>query len=72
MRLLRGLGGKALSCGCMVGVYETYDGQVVASIDAPASGCTLHRLHQVLAEPPAPAPETDADGPSDEHHPAAR
>ena len=26
MRILRGLSSKFLSCGCLAGVYETYDG----------------------------------------------
>lgn len=50
MRLLRGLGGRVLSCGCLVGIYETYEGQVVASIDAAGASChdPQHRLHHTL------------------------
>lgn len=39
MRILRGLSSKLLACGCIVGVYETYDGHVVTVIDAPAASC---------------------------------
>lgn len=50
MRFLRGLGGKALPCGCLVGVYETYNGGVVATIDARGPDCDQpdHRLHDVV------------------------
>jgi hypothetical protein len=50
MRLLRGLSGRVLSCGCLVGVYETYDGAVVATIDARGPRCSSrdHRLHAVI------------------------
>jgi len=56
MRFLRGLAGKALSCGCLVGVYETYDGGVVATIDARGPECTHpdHRLHEVVQLTAAP------------------
>ena len=40
MRILRGLSSKSLSCGCLAGVYETYDGHVVAVVDAKGTGCT--------------------------------
>jgi hypothetical protein len=39
MRILRGLSSRFLSCGCLVGVYETYDGEVVRILDARAAGC---------------------------------
>ena len=53
MRLLRGVAGKVLSCGCLVGVYETYEGPVVATIDARGAGCDVpeHRRHAVLSVP---------------------
>jgi hypothetical protein len=63
MRLLRGLGGRVLSCGCLIGIYETYEGQVVATIDAPGAACgdAAHRLHHTLPieviEPPGVADE---------------
>jgi hypothetical protein len=46
MRILRGLGSRALPCGCLVGVYETYAGRTVAIIDAKGSECQ-DRQHRV-------------------------
>ncbi len=48
MRLLRALTGELLPCGCLVGIYETYDGRVVATIDARGAECDEHRLHAIL------------------------
>ena len=64
MRLLRGLSGYVLPCGCLVGVYETYDAGVVATIDAqgPSCGQPPHRLHALVKpETAAPAPVTAFD-----------
>ena len=61
MRLLRGVGGRTLRCGCLVGVYETYEGEVVTTIDVPSPTCAdpQHRRRAVLtsgsAEPDDPA-----------------
>jgi hypothetical protein len=33
MRILRGLKSRLLPCGCLAGVYETYDGAVVTLLD---------------------------------------
>ena len=47
MRLLRGLAGEVLTCGCLAGVYETYEGRVVVTIDARGASiadvCFDHR-----------------------------
>ena len=40
MRILRGLSCKGLPCGCVAGVYETYDGQIVGILDAKAPECS--------------------------------
>jgi hypothetical protein len=40
-RILRGLSSKLLRCGCLLGVYETYEGAIVGLIDAKAAGCTV-------------------------------
>jgi hypothetical protein len=40
-RILRGLSSKLLRCGCLLGVYETYEGAIVGLIDAKAAGCTI-------------------------------
>lgn len=39
VRILKGLCGRVLACGCMAGVYETYDGAVVTIIDVPGASC---------------------------------
>jgi hypothetical protein len=59
VRLLRGLAGHVLPCGCLVGVYETYSKEVVATIDACGPSCESpgHRLHQFVDLPGAPAQE---------------
>jgi len=40
MRILRGLTSRLLPCGCLAGVYETYDGAVVPLLDDRNPGCT--------------------------------
>ena len=51
MRFLRGLSGRLLPCGCLAGVYEMYDGDIVTIIDARGSACQEagHSLHAVIA-----------------------
>ena len=39
MRILRGLTSRLLACGCMAGVYETYDGAVVTLLDDRSERC---------------------------------
>ena len=59
MRILRGLSSKLLACGCVAGVYETYDGRVVTVIDATSPSCAdKHTIGKVV-----PA-ETDAMQPA--------
>ena len=41
MRILRGLTSHVLPCGCVAGVYETYDGGVVTLLDERASSCQI-------------------------------
>jgi len=43
MRILKGLSSKFLTCGCVAGVYETYDGLIVAVIDMRGSACDNDR-----------------------------
>jgi hypothetical protein len=52
MRLLRGVAGRVLPCGCLVGIYETYEGSVVATVDARGATCvqSAHQLHAVVVE----------------------
>jgi hypothetical protein len=40
-RILRGLSSKLLRCGCLLGVYETYEGAIVGLIDSKAAACTI-------------------------------
>jgi hypothetical protein len=39
MRILRGLSSRFLPCGCLAGVYETYDGEIVTIVDARGATC---------------------------------
>lgn len=39
MRILRGLTSRLLPCGCIVGVYETYDGAVITLLDDRGPRC---------------------------------
>ncbi len=57
MRILRGLSSRFLPCGCLIGVYETYDSEIVNILDAKSDAC--HRpFHQNGKAVPADA---DAD-----------
>jgi hypothetical protein len=61
-RILRGLSSKLLRCGCLLGVYETYEGAIVGLIDAKAAGCTLvsHDGGNVLPVPQTGEEHADA------------
>ena len=39
MRILRGLRSRLLPCGCVAGIYETYDGEVVTLLDERHDEC---------------------------------
>jgi hypothetical protein len=39
MRILRGLSSRLLPCGCIVGIYETYDGATVTLLDDRDAKC---------------------------------
>ena len=39
MRILRSLTSRLLPCGCIAGVYETYDGTVVTLLDERQGTC---------------------------------
>jgi len=45
MRILRGLSSRFLPCGCLAGVYETYDNDIVGVLDARGATCA-HPAHQ--------------------------
>ncbi len=46
MRILKALASEAYPCGCLLGVYETYDGEVVRLVDAVGAYCRTHRIGQ--------------------------
>ena len=65
MRILRGLSSRLLPCGCLTGVYETYDNEVVGIIDARGPACadeshgpgqtlSLDDLHALTGPPEIP------------------
>jgi hypothetical protein len=41
MRILRGLSSRLLPCGCLAGLYETYDGAVVTLLDNRTPECRI-------------------------------
>jgi len=41
MAILRGLSSRLLPCGCLAGVYETYEGEVVTILDARGPACRI-------------------------------
>jgi hypothetical protein len=45
MRILRGVGSHSLPCGCLIGFYETYNGPVVAIVDARGVSCDQPSHH---------------------------
>jgi hypothetical protein len=45
MRILRGLSSKFLPCGCLLGIYETYDSETIAVVDARSESC-VHPTHR--------------------------
>ncbi len=51
-RILRGLGSRSLTCGCFVGVYETYDGETVEIVEERGPHCDVpgHREGRVTPE----------------------
>jgi hypothetical protein len=63
MRILRGLSSKFLPCGCLAGVYETYDGDVVGIIDAKGPACTraIHQTGTMIPVEPSAEPHMQAD-----------
>jgi hypothetical protein len=54
-RILRGLTGKRLDCGCVLGVYETYDGRVITVLDERGRACEAG--HEDLVPPPDQTPD---------------
>lgn len=46
MRILRALSSEAHVCGCLLGIYETYNGDVVRLVDVIGQACRTHRVGQ--------------------------
>ena len=51
MRILRGLSSRVLPCGCLAGLYETYDSEIVGILDARGLSCadSRHQPGETLA-----------------------
>lgn len=58
MRILRGLKSRLLPCGCIAGVYETYDGAVVTLLDERMATCQdpTHREGNQIPDLPGAPP----------------
>ena len=59
MRILRGLRSAVLPCGCLTGVYETYDGEVVTFVDTAAQSCPEPSHKDGNQIPGTPHPDGD-------------
>lgn len=64
MAILRGLSSHLLRCGCLVGVYETYDGNVVTIVDARGDRCAneAHVSDRQIALSPEEIPGANYTG----------
>jgi hypothetical protein len=67
-RILRGLTSHVLACGCLVGVYETYDGRIVTVLDARGDACHDAAHAPGIQGPPGASP---SDPPGVEDAPRA-
>ena len=71
MRILRGLSSNFLPCGCLAGVYETYDGKVVDILDAKAAECAVEAHQDGKVIPAAVSREHHVIAPdTPDRHPA--
>jgi len=61
MRILRGLKGRTLACGCVAGAYETYGGEIVWILDERGPACenSGHEDGQPLEDTPDETPISD-------------
>jgi hypothetical protein len=55
MAILRGLSSRLLPCGCLAGVYETYEGEIIAILDARGPACAEPAHVDGRPLPPDPA-----------------
>jgi hypothetical protein len=58
--ILRGLSSRTLPCRCLVGVYETYGGEVVGIVDAKSDSCNV-TAHEKGKQVPDPSSESNAE-----------
>jgi hypothetical protein len=61
--ILRIVCGRSLACGCLVGVYEKYSGEVIEILDERSPSCT-NAAHVRGAEVHGDPRPTAADGSS--------
>ncbi len=66
-RILRGLSSRLLSCGCLLGIYETYDGIVIGLVDSKGGECAV-AAHEPGNEIPVGSSQ-DAEHPADSADP---
>ena len=52
--ICRCLNSKALSCGCLAGVYEMFSGRVVTVVDTVGRACSAHVPGQIVRDTPTP------------------
>ena len=52
VRILRGVSSRLLPCGCLAGIYETYDGEIVSILDAQGTSCreTAHARGKIVPD----------------------
>jgi hypothetical protein len=58
MRVLRLLASQPLPCGCLAGVYESHNGDVVALLDARDAQCMAREHREGAAVPVQPPAAT--------------
>jgi hypothetical protein len=61
MRIRRGLSSRHLPCGCLVGIYETYDEETVAIVDVRGAECRDGTHVDGNTVPMVPSPQTPPD-----------
>lgn len=68
MRILRGVGSTLLPCGCLVGLYETYDGRTVGLLDARNPACVIaaHHVNALVSAGPSDSTSVNLQQPTSE------
>ena len=60
-QILRLLRGERLACGCVAGVYETYDGEAVTVVEEHGVDCSYGEDHEAGSCLPPPETPHPAD-----------